>query len=232
MSGKAEVMILCAGNGTRLGDLTLDTPKVMLPVAGKPALQWTIESLARQGIRRVVINLCRLADMVTYHFGDGSRFGLEIRYSLEETLLGTAGGIKRALPMLADSFRIILGDVLSDIPLACVHSPADITLAAHVRPRPWECGCLVLDGNQVVAIHEKPSMNDVQNPLVFAGVARLTRQAVRDFPPYTDDLMGEALPLIMPRYRMQAVCLPREMRIQDIGTPEGYQRAQELWRAA
>ena len=97
-------MILAAGEGTRMRPLTANVPKPMLPVAGRPALEYTVEWLRHHGIRDLVINLHHHPEAVIRHFGDGSAFGVSIEYSIEERILGTAGGTKRRASLFDRSF--------------------------------------------------------------------------------------------------------------------------------
>ncbi len=110
-----KAMILAAGRGKRLRPLTDHTPKPLLPVAGKPLIQYHIEALAAAGIHDLVINHAHLGEFVEEVLGDGSRWGVRIRYSPETEALGTGGGIFNALPLLgARPFVVVNGDVWTD----------------------------------------------------------------------------------------------------------------------
>ncbi len=117
-----RAMILCAGYGTRLAPLTEELPKPMLPMCGVPILEWGISMLVHQGIREIVINLHHLGHTIEEHFGDGSRFGADIRYVKEKDILGTGGGLKNALSLLdpdnADTpFVSMNGKLIFDAPV-------------------------------------------------------------------------------------------------------------------
>jgi NDP-sugar pyrophosphorylase family protein len=106
-----QMVILAGGLGTRLRPLTSEVPKALIPIGGKPFLHHQIELVKRSGIRDVVLCVGHLADMVKDYFGDGRWLGVRIRYSEEEShLLGTAGAIKNAEPLLGDSFFLMYGD--------------------------------------------------------------------------------------------------------------------------
>ena len=110
-----KAMILAAGRGVRMRPLTDTTPKSLLAVGGKPLIVWQLEKLARAGFSEVVINHAHLGGMVEAALGDGSRFGLAIRYSPEREALETAGGIALALPLLgAEPFLVANADIYSD----------------------------------------------------------------------------------------------------------------------
>ena len=110
-----RAMILAAGRGERMRPLTDTCPKPLLPAGGKPLIAWHLEALARAGFREVAINHAHLGEQIERALGDGSAWGLRIRYSAEGTALETAGGIAKALPLLGDDpFLVINGDVFTD----------------------------------------------------------------------------------------------------------------------
>ncbi len=110
-----QAVILSAGFGTRLEPVTRGKiPKVMVPLAGKPILEWHIERLREYGVNEFFINLFYLPDTIKNYFGDGSKWGVKIRYVLEEPeIRGTAGGIKNFDGKLDENFFVIYGDVFN-----------------------------------------------------------------------------------------------------------------------
>ncbi|EOQ63826.1 hypothetical protein F935_01455 [Acinetobacter calcoaceticus ANC 3811] len=107
-----KAMILAAGLGNRMRPLTLYTPKPLLEVGGKPLIVWHIEKLKKIGVTEIVINSAWLADKLISSLGDGSQFGVDIRWTREDEGLETAGGIINALPLLGtDPFILVNGDV-------------------------------------------------------------------------------------------------------------------------
>lgn len=115
-----RAMILAAGRGERMRPLTDVTPKPLLPVNGKPLLVYHLEKLAQQDVTDVVINHAWLGQQIEATLGDGSQFGLRIKYSSEPTGgLETAGGIIRALPLLGEEpFWVINGDIFTNLDFA------------------------------------------------------------------------------------------------------------------
>src|SRR3990172_12840536 len=106
-----QIVILAGGLGTRLRPITERMPKCMVPVDGKPFLEYQLELFSRQGVRDIVLCVGHLGEAVLEHFGDGSRFGVQIAYSWErQGLLGTAGALKNAEPLLAPEFFVTYGD--------------------------------------------------------------------------------------------------------------------------
>lgn len=109
-------MILAAGLGNRMRPLTLNTPKPLLEVGGKPLIVWHIEKLKQVGIEQIVINTAYLADKLVAYLDDGSQWGVQILWSHEGEGLETAGGIINALPLLGDEpFLVVNGDVWTEI---------------------------------------------------------------------------------------------------------------------
>lgn len=106
-----QAVILCGGLGTRLGERTKTVPKPMIRVGGKPFLEYEIELLRRSGIENFLLCVGYLGEQIEDHFGDGSEFGVAIRYSFDgPALLGPAGALKRASRHLDDSFFVTYGD--------------------------------------------------------------------------------------------------------------------------
>lgn len=146
-------MILAAGRGERMRPLTDTVPKPLIPVAGKPLVVHHLERLAAAGFREVVVNHAHLGAEIEKALGDGSRWGLRIRYSPEApTALGTGGGIHRALPLLGPRpFLVVNGDVWTDFPFAdLAHAPARLAHLVLVPNPPHNPkGDFPLDGDRV-----------------------------------------------------------------------------------
>lgn len=113
----ATAFVMAAGRGERMRPLTDTTPKPLLPVRGRPLIEWHLSALARAGVREVVVNAAWLEERFPEALGDGARFGLRIRYSMEGRdhggALETAGGMKKALPRLGERFWVVAGDVFA-----------------------------------------------------------------------------------------------------------------------
>ena len=124
-----RAMILAAGFGKRLRPLTLKKPKPLVDVAGKPLIVYHIERLAAAGFSDIVINHGWLGRQIEDVLENGSRWGVNIRYSVEEIPLETGGGIFKALPMLSpngtEPFLVVNGDIFTDIPFEKLVLPAD-----------------------------------------------------------------------------------------------------------
>ncbi len=105
-----QVVILAGGLATRLGGLTRNQPKSMVKVLGKPFLEYQLELLRRGGVKNIVLCIGHMGEQIEGHFGDGKRYGVNIRYSVEDKLLGTAGAFKQAESLLDDAFFTMYGD--------------------------------------------------------------------------------------------------------------------------
>jgi MurNAc alpha-1-phosphate uridylyltransferase len=113
-----RAMILAAGRGERMADLTTKTPKPLLRVRDRYLIEYSIIALAKAGIQDVVINIAYLGEHIKSALGDGSRYGVTLHYSEEQEALETGGGIFQALPLLGkEPFIVLSSDIISDYPL-------------------------------------------------------------------------------------------------------------------
>ena len=174
-------LILTAGLGTRLQPLSSYRAKAALPVAGTPLISRILKQVRDAGVTRVVINLHHRADSVTRIVGDGSAFGLRVRYSWEPQVLGSAGGPARAIPLLeSDRFFVINGDMITDVDLRAlaarhVDTNALVTMAV-IDGLPGYNGVITDDRGIVSGFGKQPGafhFIGVQavNASVFAGVS-------------------------------------------------------------
>ena len=182
-------MLLSAGEGSRLRPLTLDRPKPMLPIGGVPVLERNVRLLAEHGAERIVINLHYHPDAITTHFGDGARFGVEIVYSFEDTLLGTAGGLRRAQRWLGEEFFLVYGDNLATCDLTALlaqhrRHDAVVTMALYQREDPTQSGIVGLDAHdRIVRFLEKPRPDQVFSHWVNAGYLVANEAIFERIPP-------------------------------------------------
>ena len=168
-------ILLVGGRGTRLQPLTNESPKPMLPVAGLPVTEHQILAAKKAGIQTLVLATSYLAEVFTPYFGDGSKWGMDIRYAVEKEPLGTGGAIRNAAKMLGsdEDIAIFNGDVLSRHDIAAqiaFHQKkrADITLHLIRVADARAFGCVPLDeSGRVTAFLEKME-NPVTN-LINAG---------------------------------------------------------------
>lgn len=199
-----QAMILAAGRSTRLGALGIALPKPLLPVCGYPAITYGIELCRRAGLTDIIINLHHHGDKVGHMLGDGSRFGVRLRYSLEEELLGTGGGLWKARYMFSPGPVMVLnGKVAADIDLGAViaaHLAAQAgtvaTMALREDPNPelWAPVGVRADGT-VVSIRGKRLSGDLGGPIqprMFAGIHIVEPALLDRLPEGLSDVIGDA----------------------------------------
>lgn len=195
-----RAIVLSAGRGERMRPLTDHTPKPLLPVQGKPLIEWHLEALARAGVREVVVNTAWLEEQFPATLGDGSRFGLQLHYSFEGRdhggALETAGGIAKALPWLAPEgdttpFWVVSGDVFLpgfDFPPAAVRDMlghperlAELWLVPNAPHHPRGDFGIGPDGLAVADADERHTWASVGlfRAEMFAGIAAGTRLPLR-----------------------------------------------------
>jgi len=239
-----KAMILAAGEGSRLRPLTLTCPKPMLPIGGRPGLEWIVLWLRYYDVKDIYINLHHRPEAVQRHFGDGEALGVHITYSLEHNILGTAGGVKRIEDQFTEPFAVVYGDVLTDLDLRSLiefhylQGPEPhITLSLYHTPNPTECGIVELDASphlasgRVTRFVEKPAAGDVFSDLANAGVLIVDPRLLSHVPAgafydFSIDLLPELLRRDIPVYGQ---AIPEHTYLIDIGTPEKYERVQVEW---
>jgi len=172
-----RAMILAAGLGTRLRPITYGVPKPMVPVLNRPVMEHTARLLAKHGFREAIANLHWFPETIESHFGDGSGVGLELSYSHEEQLLGTAGGVRNAAGFLGDSFLVVAGDALTDIDFTAMrefHESHDglVTMATKRVAETDQFGVVIADGaGRIQGFQEKPdpaeALSDLANTCIY-----------------------------------------------------------------
>jgi MurNAc alpha-1-phosphate uridylyltransferase len=180
---QTSVMLLAAGHGKRMLPLTNDTPKPLLKVHGRPLIEHHLLKLAQQGFRNIIINTAYLGQHIVDALGDGSQFGLNIRYSDESTsgALETAGGIKHALALISsDVFLVVNADIWTDYPFhrlleTTARSPKLVMVA---NPAHNLSGDFALNSHN--GLLEIP--RDDQQSHTFSGIALYNKALFKDLP--------------------------------------------------
>lgn len=240
-----KALILAAGEGTRLRPLTLECPKPMLPIGDIPLLAYIVKWLQQHGVYQIAMNLHHKPQAVVDYFGDGEKHGVSIKYSLEEELLGTAGAAKKLQNFLDTSFLVIYGDVFTNFDLGrFIRFHYDVrdgstpsarglamTLALYRVNNPSECGLIDTDQfGRVTRFVEKPPPDQVFTDLANAGILAMEPGVLDYIPPNTfydfgHDLLPDLLRRNVPVFGLP---LNSEEFLVDIGTPQGYERAQQI----
>jgi len=224
-------VVLVGGEGTRLRPLTLETPKPMVPVMNVPFLERTLRRLRDAGIDDVILPAGYLPAAISSYFGDGSALGLNIRYVIEETPLGTAGAIKNVAEYITGPFFVLNGDVLTSLDLRAM-------IALHERKRgmgvlhlirvddPSAFGCVVNDGDDMVtAFVEKPKREEAPTNEVNAGTYLLD-PAILDLIPSGRmvSIERETFPLVITGSRPLYAYTTDDYWV-DLGNPAAYLKA-------
>ena len=227
-------MILAAGEGRRLRPLTLHMPKPMLPVAGRPLLEHIIIHLRRCGVADLAINLFHLPNAVISYFGDGAAWGVRLRYSVEERLLGSAGGVKRLEAFFDDTFVVYYGDLLTwaDLRPMISHHRAKgalATMALYRVPDPWNRGIVELDDAGFIArFAEKPPRDQVFSNLANAGIYVLEPEVLARIPAETPYDFGHDVFPAMLSDGQDIAGFELQDTLIDIGLPEKYEEANRM----
>jgi len=223
---KSHAVILAGGKGTRLAPYTTTLPKPLVPVGDKPILEIILKQLSSHNVKKIVIAVNHMAQLIEAFFGNGDRYGVDISYSLEDKPLSTVAPIK-LIDNLPDNFFVMNGDILTDIDYSDLFekhmlSGALLTVSTYKRISHIDYGVIDIDKetNNIKGFHEKPDKEfDVSMGIyVF-------NKKVLDYVPYNeaygfDDLVYRLLELNIDinTYEHSGYWL-------DIGRPEDYAKA-------
>jgi NDP-sugar pyrophosphorylase family protein len=229
-----KAMILAAGLGTRLRPLTDNLPKPLLPIQERPLIEYTLLLLRKYGLTDIVVNLHYQGEKIVRALGDGSRLGLNIRYSEEPRILGTAGGIKKVESFLSEEpFLVINSDILVEIDLGRViefhrrEKPA-ATLVLREDPDVDMWGAIGLDShNRIRQFLGKPDWRG--EPLLkrmFTGIHVMDPRVLNYIPDQGFATIIEAYVNMLGKGESLAGYIHEGYWI-DTGTPERYRKVQE-----
>ena len=217
-----QAVTLAGGLGTRMRPRTETIPKVLLPVLGRPFLEYQIKMLRSQGTDRVLVLAGHLGELIREYFGDGSAHGVHISYSFDPPgLLGTGGALKHAQDALEDEFLLLNGDTLLEIDYAALTRAfrdagkwALLTAARRTGSAP---GNLLIDARGAVSHYSK---RDPRGEHVDAGAAVFSRRILALIPPARAcSLEEQVYPQLIERGEVAA--LPLDTTFFDMGTPAG-----------
>ncbi len=234
-----HLVIIAGGAGERLASLTGDLPKVLLPIGEKPVLQHQLELAAAAGIREVTIFAGYLADKILDFVGDGSKFGLNVRTTVEKEAMGTAGALLQSLDSLPDHFFVLYGDIMLAVNLQQIASAhldrgADFTALVQPTDHPQDSDLLETDKNGwVTAIHVYPHPADqVFRNLANAALYVVRREALRPWVAVRgkQDFIKNIMPGLVARGGRVLAYRSGEY-IRDMGTPARLQKVEADWQA-
>ncbi len=228
-----RAVLMAGGSGTRLRPLTCDLPKPMVPVLNRPITEHILNLLKRHDIREVIATLHYLPDMIREHFGDGSDFGVNMMYVVEEDQpLGTAGCVKNVENLLDSTFIVISGDCITDFDLTAAikfhqAKKSQATLILRRVSEPMAFGVVITDEqDRIQRFLEKPSTSEVFSDTVNTGIYILEPEVLGFLPANEPcDFSNDLFPLLLDRN------VPMHGYIAsgywcDIGSLEAYRQAQ------
>ena len=235
-------MILAAGQGTRVRPLTKDLPKPMVPILGKPVMEYLIEHMARHGVREIMINVAYLHRKIEHYFGDGHRWGVEIGYSYEGALdhgdivpkpRGSAGGIRHIQDFSGffdETTLVLCGDALIDLDIgAAVHEHKSKGAVASVvslevpRDQVQYYGIVVPDKDgRVQSFQEKPAPEEARSTLASTGIYLMEPSVIDLIPKGQNfDIGSQLFPLLVEK-QMPFFVQNRFFNWIDIGRVSDY----------
>lgn len=220
VASRVKAMILAAGRGTRMGELTQTTPKPLLRVQGVPLIEWHLRKLAAAGIDEVIINLAYLGEQIRDYLGDGSRWGVRLAYSVEPEPLETGGAIWHAREYLgAEPFLLINADVYTDMDYSFWRERTlSVTALGHLLlvPNP---DFKTRGDFDLAADGQLQILDDSASGYTFAGISLLRPGLITDYPH-----CRQVFPLVETfHYALKQGCLRGEVYTglwSDVGTPE------------
>lgn len=234
-----RAMVLAAGAGTRLRPLTDTRPKPMLEVGGRPLVEHTVRQLAACGVQEMVMNLHHCPDAVRTHFGDGSRFGVRVTYSYEETLRGTAGSlVPVADQFLGEPFFLIYGDNLTTCDFRRLTEAHERGRGAATIALFWKedvtphSAVELQDDGRITRFVEKPRAEEAPSHYISAGM-NILEPAVLDVIPRDrpSDFGFDVFPAMLNRQmKIQGYAMSGAEWLWWIDTPEHYARVFESWK--
>jgi N-acetyl-alpha-D-muramate 1-phosphate uridylyltransferase len=217
-----QMVIFCGGLATRLGDLAKDTPKSMIKIEGKPFLEYQIEMLKKQSIKDIVLCVGYLSEKIIEYFGDGKKFGVNIRYSHDdEKPLGPIGALKNAEPLLADVFFIMYGDSYLFVDFKKVYSyflkHDDLALMVTYKNfDKYDASNLVIKNGRILAYGKENKTKDMI--FIDYGTSILRKNVLELIPKHTYYSMVPFFSDLIKR--KQLLAFEAKKRFYHIGTPE------------
>jgi NDP-sugar pyrophosphorylase family protein len=167
-----KAIILAGGLGERLRPLTLEKPKPLLPVNGKPIMEYALQNLKRCGVKDVILSVGYKADMIKDYFGNGAKWGMNIEYNVEEEFLGTGGAVKDIVNKfgIGDKFYLVWGDNLANYDFdKMAEINGDVVMGLTEREDVENFGVAKIEGDEIVQFVEKPAREEAPSKLINAG---------------------------------------------------------------
>lgn len=226
-----KVVIIAGGKGTRIASINNEIPKAMIPVEGKPVLEYQIELAKRYGFTDILLIIGYLGDKIRSYFGNGDRWGVHIDYYEETIPLGTAGALAELKDLLAEDFFVFYGDTVMDIALDQMltfhqNNHSDATLFLHPNDHPYDSDLVKIDShNQISGFYSKPHPeNLVCRNLVNAALYILSPRVLNYIPQGCKSDFGKHIFPKLLAEELQLFGYISPEYIKDMGTPERYEK--------
>ena len=217
------VAILAGGLATRLRPLTEKIPKVLLEVAGRPFLEHQIEYLRTQKIRRVVLCVGFLGDMIRERYGTGAALGVELQYSFDgSVLLGTGGAIRQALPALSDSFFVLYGDSYllidyADVAKSFAHSGRRALMTVFPNQDRWDTSNVWFEHGEIKKYDKKNRLPEMRH--IDYGLSLFSSSVFTEYPAGAVLDLSDIQRDLARRGELAGYLAP--IRFYEIGSPSG-----------
>ena len=200
-----RAVLMAGGSGTRLRPLTCDLPKPMVPILNRPIAEHIINLLKQHNITEIIATLYYLPDAMRDYFQDGSDFGVQMTYAVEEDQpLGTAGCVKNVDELLNDTFVVLSGDSITDFDLSAAiryhkQQGSKATLVLAKVPNPFEFGVVITDKDgRIQRFLEKPSTSEIFSDTVNTGIYILEPEVLRYLPRNQEsDFSKDLFPMLL-----------------------------------
>jgi NDP-sugar pyrophosphorylase family protein len=219
------VALLAGGLATRLGPITRNIPKVMVPVAGRPFIDHQLALLRRNGVRRVVLCLGHLGEQVVAHVGAGEAHGLDVLYSFDgPRLLGTGGALRRSALLLGGVFWVVYGDAYLDFDYAAAlshfarHRALGLMTVFPNEDR-WDRSNVVFRGGRLLCYDKRVRTPDMTH--IDYGAALLRAPALDPIPPDQPSDLADLYSGLVARGQMIGYEVIERCRFYEIGSPQG-----------
>lgn len=224
------VALLAGGLATRLRPITEKVPKVLVPVAGRPFLAHQLELLHKQGIRRVVLCLGHLGEMVVKEFGDGAAYGMQLEYSFDgPKLLGTGGALRQALPKLGGRFFVLYGDSYLTCPFAPIaeffeRSGKAGLMTVYRNEGRYDTSNVVFRNGEILVYDKRVKLPEMQH--IDYGLSLFRAEVFAEYPPDQKFDLADVMTQLVARKQLAGYEVPE--RFYEIGSHAGLEELRAL----
>ncbi len=226
-----KAIILAGGQGMRLRPITYELPKPMITIKGKPILEYIINKLKEADFKDIIVSIGYLGDRIKEYFGDGEKFGVNIRYVEEKAPLGTGGALRSAQHLIHDDVMVVNGDNIFDFDLSKIYEfhkkeRSFATMAVATAEDVSAFGVVEMDGNRITNFIEKPTTRQSTH-LVNAGIYVLNSMAISMLPEGNSNL-SDLFPKLAEKGRLNGFIYSGKWFACD--NLQLYERAIKYWK--